>query len=348
MKKRGCITISKIKKFLIHCRTSVKLICIMAVSAFLILGAVTLIYKPIYSVTLNGEFVGYSKDKTQLQKKINDYMDKGEGQNIAFVQIDHLPEYQMCLLKKGIVTNDDEIYEKVKQTGVNYYTYYALVQDEEDKLYVSDFAQAEAVVKQLEEKNSANKASIVLEEKYSTELKEFSTVEDAVAKLYVEQPKVVTKTKRIASNVTARGNTRISTSTNVSGARPSLGISLIQPVSGKLTSRYGERSSIRSSAHTGLDIATSYGTPIKAAASGTVIFAGTKGSYGKLIIVQHGNGVQTYYGHCSSLVATVGQTVSQGQVIAKVGSTGNSTGNHLHLEIRVNGNSYNPQYYLYN
>ena len=66
-----------------------------------------------------------------------------------------------------------------------------------------------------------------------------------------------------------------------------------------------------------------------------------------MIVITHGNGVQTYYGHCSKLIASVGQEVSQGQVIAAVGSTGNSTGPHLHLEIRVNGVAYNPQNYLY-
>ena len=66
-----------------------------------------------------------------------------------------------------------------------------------------------------------------------------------------------------------------------------------------------------------------------------------------MIVVDHGNGVQTYYAHCSALVASVGQTVSQGQLIAKVGSTGNSTGSHLHLEVRVNGQTVNPQHYVY-
>ena len=100
-------------------------------------------------------------------------------------------------------------------------------------------------------------------------------------------------------------------------------------------------------AHTGLDIAAPKGTSIKAAASGTVIHAGWKGSLGNLVIISHGNGVQTYYGHCSKLIAKVGQKVSQGQVIAKVGSTGNSTGNHLHFEVRKNGVLYNPQNYVY-
>ena len=87
-----------------------------------------LIYKPIYKVTLNGEKIGYCEDKTELQNKINTYMEKGEeGQeHVAFVQIDELPEYSMCLLKKGIVTNDDEIYKTIKETGTTYYRYYAI------------------------------------------------------------------------------------------------------------------------------------------------------------------------------------------------------------------------------
>ena len=100
--------------------------------------------------------------------------------------------------------------------------------------------------------------------------------------------------------------------------------------------------------HTGLDIAAPAGTPIYAAASGTVVASGWSNTgYGYYIIISHENGVQTLYGHCSALYVSAGQYVAQGENIAAVGSTGNSTGNHLHLEIRVNGSRVNPQYYLY-
>ena len=161
-----------------------------------------------------------------------------------------------------------------------------------------------------------------------------------MSKLYEAKPVV-----RVASRVTSRGG--VSTSRNMSNSKVNLGISLIKPVSGTISSRFGAMSSIRSGAHTGLDIAAPYGTRIKAAAAGKVAFAGYKGAYGNMIAIDHGNGVMTYYCHCSSLKASVGQKVSQGTVIAAVGSTGNSTGNHLHLEIRVNGVAYNPQNYLY-
>ena len=133
----------------------------------------------------------------------------------------------------------------------------------------------------------------------------------------------------------------------MSQSKISLGVSLIRPVSGSISSRFGSISRVRSGAHTGLDIAASKGTAIKAAANGTVVFSGTNGAYGKMIAINHGNGVLTYYGHCSALYANVGKKVNQGEVIAAVGSTGNSTGPHLHFEIRVNGVAYNPQNYVY-
>ena len=105
--------------------------------------------------------------------------------------------------------------------------------------------------------------------------------------------------------------------------------------------------SIRSSGHSGLDIAAPKGTKIKVAASGTVTFSGYSGGYGNVVKVSHGNGIMTYYAHCSALYVKKGQTVTAGDVIAAVGSTGNSTGNHLHFEVVKNGVSLNPQYYLY-
>lgn len=125
----------------------------------------------------------------------------------------------------------------------------------------------------------------------------------------------------------------------------------IWPVYGHITSSFGYRSIFGSySYHSGLDIATSYGTTIKASDGGTVIWAGTgtgsNWSYGKYVIIDHGNGVQTYYAHCSSLLVSTGDKVYQGQAIARVGSTGRSTGNHCHFEIKINGTSVNPRAYL--
>ena len=98
--------------------------------------------------------------------------------------------------------------------------------------------------------------------------------------------------------------------------------------------------------HSGIDIGNSYGTSIYASDGGTVTYSGWMSGYGYLIIIDHGNGYQTYYGHNSSLVASLGQKVHKGQLIARMGSTGRSTGNHCHFGIKLNGTFLNPLNYL--
>ena len=118
----------------------------------------------------------------------------------------------------------------------------------------------------------------------------------------------------------------------------------IMPASGRLSSGFGAR---WGRTHQGIDIAGSYGSNIVAADGGTVIYAGyNSGGYGYLVKIDHGNGYQTYYGHNSRLLVSVGDKVAQGTVIAKMGSTGRSTGNHCHFEIRKNGVAVNPLSYL--
>lgn len=98
--------------------------------------------------------------------------------------------------------------------------------------------------------------------------------------------------------------------------------------------------------HSGIDIAAASGKQILAANGGTVVFSGTKSGYGKTIMIDHGGGVVTLYGHCSSLIAGVGQSVARGEVVALVGSTGQSTGPHCHFEVRVDGTPRDPMAYL--
>ena len=118
---------------------------------------------------------------------------------------------------------------------------------------------------------------------------------------------------------------------------------LIWPTSGRVTSEYGYR---WGRMHQGIDIGAGTGTPIRAAKAGEVIFAGTQGGYGRTVVISHGGGFSTLYAHQSSIAASDGQSVSQGQVIGYVGNTGNSTGPHLHFETRVNGAAQNPRAYL--
>ena len=98
--------------------------------------------------------------------------------------------------------------------------------------------------------------------------------------------------------------------------------------------------------HKGLDVAVAYGSPVKCAASGKVIFAGVKGGYGNCVIVEHGNGLATLYGHLSELLVETNDRVKVGQIIAKSGNTGRSTGPHLHYEVHKNNQPINPRLFL--
>lgn len=322
----------------LYLRQAVKFIILCIIPIIIIIGIIFFTYKPAYSVSHNGKFTGYCDSKIKLQSRIDDYTKNGDKENVAFVKIDDMPQYNLCLIKRDINTNDDEIYNQVITSGTTYYKMYALVENGEEKMYLPNFEQAENVVNQLKEKNSTNKENISILEKYETECKEFSSVEDCVSKLYQE-----VKTVKVADTKTSTSTSKKTSST--SSKTSSLGINLITPTTGTITSRFGVRSRDN---HKGIDIGAPKGTPIKAAASGTVIHSGNKNDgYGNYIILSHGNGVQTYYAHCSELLVSKGQSVEQGQVIAKVGSTGISTGNHLHFEVRINGVAQNPQNYVY-
>ena len=125
---------------------------------------------------------------------------------------------------------------------------------------------------------------------------------------------------------------------------------MMQPASGPVTSYYGSRIhpvTGQRKTHTGMDFGAAYGTNIVAAASGTVLISGyNTGGYGNYVVIDHGGGVTTLYAHASSLCVSAGEYVSQGQLIAKVGSTGMSTGPHLHFEVLVNGAHTDPLNYL--
>ncbi len=123
----------------------------------------------------------------------------------------------------------------------------------------------------------------------------------------------------------------------------------IWPVEGRLMSAFGSRMdpfSGEGAMHTGVDISASAGTAVRATADGLVSFAGWSGGYGRLIVVDHGNGVETYYAHLSRIAVVEGQEVRRGEQVGAVGTTGRSTAPHLHYEVRVGGAPMNPYHYL--
>jgi len=121
------------------------------------------------------------------------------------------------------------------------------------------------------------------------------------------------------------------------------------PVQGRITSKFGDRQDpfwFGTQFHSGLDIATQYYTPVTASGSGEVTFAAYSGNYGYCVIIDHGYGVASVYGHNSSILVKVGQTVKKGDIIAKAGSTGRSTGPHVHFEVRIDDKPVDPNGFL--
>ena len=121
------------------------------------------------------------------------------------------------------------------------------------------------------------------------------------------------------------------------------------PIRGWVTSGFGEREdpwTAERAAHAGLDIAAPHGKPVEAPGDGTVLFAGVEGGYGNVIVLDHGHGIRTRYGHLSRLNVRAGDRVKRSDLIGAVGSTGRSTGPHLHYEVRVNGVPQNPRKFL--
>ncbi|HEB12830.1 MAG TPA: hypothetical protein ENI11_04035 [Actinobacteria bacterium] len=143
------------------------------------------------------------------------------------------------------------------------------------------------------------------------------------------------------SRSAARIRLQLAQGNKVSG-KPSVS-GFIWPAAGSISSGFGPR---WGRMHEGLDISVAQGTPVVASKAGKIVIAEYYGGYGNLVVVNHGGGVETWYGHNSSFTVSVGQNVNQGQVIAKAGSTGNSTGPHVHFEVRINGAAKNPSNYL--
>lgn len=152
----------------------------------------------------------------------------------------------------------------------------------------------------------------------------------------IENDKAAAAAKAKQVQVTSRGSSTVRKSSSKSYAVPMASYAYI-------SSEYGPR---WGSTHTGVDFAASTGTAIYAWKDGTVIYAGWSGGYGNFIEVKHSDGTTSRYAHCSKILVSKGQTVSKGETIGKVGSTGNSTGPHLHFEIKVNGSFVNPLNYL--
>ena len=288
-------------------------------------------------VTIDGESVGYIANKDEFEEKLNGIINEEEEAKL-FTTIKNMPEYKLTLVDKSEQTNEEAILAKLEDESETTYKLYAVTLNGEEKAVLASLEEAEKIVDEMTETYEDDiELDIGITDIITTDKENESSVKVAKADVTEAiEDAVEQKEKEEAEQREIESHT-------VQGVYLE-----VTPVSGIITSRFGNRESIRTSGHTGLDIAAPAGTPIKAAAAGTVTFSGYSGGYGYVVKMDNGNGVETYYGHCSALYVSAGETVEAGDVIAAVGSTGNSTGNHLHFEVRVNGSVVNPQNYLYN
>lgn len=312
------------------------LITLVAIALFILTIIVFFKFNLVCEVTIAGEKVGYVADKDGFEEKISEIVNKEEEAKL-YTTIKDMPEYKLTLVDKSEQTNEEAILAKLEKNSETTYELYAVTLNGKEKAVLTSLEKAEKLVDDMTEKYEDDiDLKIGIKNVITTDKKDVDTVKVAKKTLNTALKTAVEKKEKEEAEKRERESHTVQ------------GVYLqVTPVSGIITSRFGNRESIRSSGHTGLDIAAPYGTSIKAAASGTVRFAGYSGGYGYVVKLTHDNGVETYYGHCSKLYVSAGQKIKAGDVIAAVGSTGNSTGNHLHFEVRVNGSEVNPQNYLY-
>ena len=312
-------------------KRTIKLFKIIAIALAIIIAIMLIKFRPAYSVSLNGEDLGYVGDEEKFKNEVNENILTPSETNVAFVELDNV-EYTFSLVSRSEV-NEDEVMLALEQSAQNVYRVYEVadLNNEETKVYVNTMEEAEEIVSTLKEQYGEIEPDLVINQIYLDNADEVNeeTIKLAKQELTNNLQEELEEKQEIDS-------------------RTVNGIYLaVVPVTGRITSRFGAVESIRDHTHKGIDIAATRGTPILATASGKVSFAGWSSGYGYLVKIDHGNGVETYYGHCSKLYVSAGDTVEAGKQIAAVGSTGNSTGNHLHFEIRLDGKQVNPQTYVY-
>lgn len=227
--------------------------------------------------------------------------------------------------------------------------------DTKTKDIASEKAEIEVLVADQKEKTTALESKLTEkknlmasyekdEAKYAQIIEENEKGSQEVTRLIAEANRAAAAAKSSSGSSSSGGSTFVYTGGQLNWPVPARA-----PSSASLSSGYvGRKRPIGSGSefHTGYDIPAPYGSNIVAAEAGTVITAGWVRGYGNTVIINHGGGLSTLYGHNSKLVVSKGDVVSRGQVIAKCGSTGNSTGNHCHFEVRVNGAHTSPQPYL--
>jgi len=333
------------------------------------------------AIVVNGKQTVIVRDAAEAQSVLNrimqPYLDKAKSNpNIKEVRIADDVKIVEQLAEYNQVKNADEAYEIIKQGGQDSKVYevkdgdtiWAIVK--RYKLSLEDIQKANPNMASLDDLQIGDKINLTVpkqlisvetvERVQYTEDIPYETVYKENSSMYKNQTEVVqtgsngqrqvtaevvklngVEARRtiIAQNVIKQKKDQIiAKGTKAVPSYIGTGV-LALPARGRITSSFGYRGS---EFHTGVDIGVPIGTPVHAADNGRVIFAGWDGNYGKLVKIDHNNGIVTYYAHNSKIAVKVGQVVAKGQVISYSGSTGRSTGPHLHFEVRKNGTPINP------
>ena len=277
-------------------KRTIKLFKIIAIALAIIIAIMFIKFRPAYSVSLNGEDIGYVGDEEKFKNEVNENILTPSETNVAFVELDNV-EYTFSLVSRNEV-NEDEVMLALEKSAQNVYRVYEVadLNNEETKVYVNTMEEAEEIVSSLKEQYSEIEPDLVINQIYLDNADEVNeeTIQLAKQELTNNLQEELEEKQEIDS-------------------RTVNGIYLaVVPVTGRITSRFGAVESIRDHTHKGIDIAATRGTPILATASGKVSFAGWSSGYGYLVKIDHGSGVETYYGHCSKLYVSAGDTVEAG------------------------------------
>ncbi len=295
------------------------------------------IYVPTYRAKIKGEIIGYYTTEAEFdevyaaisQEKATDGLE-------VKTYLEENPVFEVSYVRRETIENQNlytELREKVK---AEYTVYNVVVKDKKEMIFATKDS-ADKYANDLKKEIKNLKVEVVSEKQEEVkELTETAKAKD-IYKGLVSRYKPVVKTVRYTnipgtSAYVKPAQVSYSTNTSISGG--------VKPASGIYTQYYG-------GSHGGIDIANKTGTPIYAYKAGTVFYAKYyQTGYGNLVKVDHGDGVVTYYAHLSVINVNEGETVAAGQKIGQMGSTGRSTGPHLHFEIRVNNRTINPYPYI--
>ncbi len=321
----------------------------VALSAVLAFSAVAAIlftnYKVVYKVFIDGEEAGYVGSKIAMERKIDEFVQNGDTDNVAYVVMNSKIDYELMLLKKDTILTDGSVLATIKDNCDVYRKVYAISVAGEESLLVETEEDAQKIIDEVNEKqqNFAKQTKLEITEKVVLDEKCSDDIEIAVNTIFEpikkENDEVVAKSIAYASQKTVSKEVLQALKENLRD------LDFGKPIKGGIiTSKYGWRST---GYHYGLDIADVTGTEIYSCEAGVVTFSGWSGSYGYIVKIQHSGGYETYYAHCSKLLVDVGDEVSKGDLIALMGSTGRSTGPHVHLEVRYDGQTLDPEAFVY-